>query len=515
MEFHEIRTRFAPSPTGYMHVGNLRTALYAYLTAKHEGGSFLLRIEDTDQERYVEGAVDIIYNTLRETGLVWDEGPDIGGPVGPYIQSQRMGMFKGYAEELVKKGAAYYCFCDKDRLEEVRAVQQASGMAPKYDGHCRHLTPEEVQAKLDAGIPYVIRQKVPTEGSVTFHDQIFGDITVDCADLDDQVLIKADGMPTYNFANVVDDHTMGITHVIRGNEYLSSTPKYNLLYQAFGWEIPVYIHCPPVMKDATHKLSKRNGDASYEDLIAQGVDVIITTPCDTTALNSTLQEAMDEGIKVILLAAAIDGDSYDSLITVDEKDFGATGAKWLVEQLDGKGKLIMLEGISGFSTNTLRQEGALEVFEEYPDIEIVADEDADWDYAKAKTVASDLLATYPEIDGVWSQGGAMTLGAIESFQAAGRDLVPMTGEDNNGYLKACVDNNMEGIAVGKPTWLTRVALDTVLSLMNGEEVKKDNIYPVATIAGLKEMEEAYFPELSDDVWCGTELPEDVLKEVFK
>ena len=270
MEFHEIRTRFAPSPTGYMHVGNLRTALYAYLTAKHEGGSFLLRIEDTDQERYVEGAVDIIYNTLRETGLVWDEGPDIGGPVGPYIQSQRMGMIKGYAEELVKKGAAYYCFCDKDRLEEVRAVQQASGMAPKYDGHCRHLTPEEVQAKLDAGIPYVIRQKVPTEGSVTFHDQIFGDITVDCADLDDQVLIKADGMPTYNFANVVDDHTMGITHVIRGNEYLSSTPKYNLLYQAFGWEIPVYIHCPPVMKDATHKLSKRNGDASYEDLIAKG-----------------------------------------------------------------------------------------------------------------------------------------------------------------------------------------------------------------------------------------------------
>ena len=270
MDFNQTRTRFAPSPTGYMHVGNLRTALYAYLTAKADGGAFLLRIEDTDQERYVEGAVDIIYNTLRETGLLWDEGPDIGGPVGPYIQSQRMGMFKDYALQLVEKGAAYYCFCDKDRLEEVRAVQQASGMAPKYDGHCRHLTPEEVREKLEAGIPYVIRQKVPTEGTVTFHDQIFGDITVDCADLDDQVLIKADGMPTYNFANVVDDHTMGITHVIRGNEYLSSTPKYNLLYEAFGWEIPVYIHCPPVMKDATHKLSKRNGDASYEDLIAKG-----------------------------------------------------------------------------------------------------------------------------------------------------------------------------------------------------------------------------------------------------
>ena len=270
MNSNKIRTRFAPSPTGYMHVGNLRTALYAYLTAKSQDGTFILRIEDTDQERYVEGAVDIIYNTLRETGLVWDEGPDVGGPVGPYVQSERMGMFKDYALQLVEKGAAYYCFCDKDRLEEVRAVQQASGIAPKYDGHCRHLTTEEIQAKLDAGVPYVIRQKVPTEGTVTFHDQIFGDITVDCADLDDQVLIKADGMPTYNFANVVDDHTMGITHVIRGNEYLSSTPKYNLLYEAFGWEIPVYIHCPPVMKDATHKLSKRNGDASYEDLIAKG-----------------------------------------------------------------------------------------------------------------------------------------------------------------------------------------------------------------------------------------------------
>jgi len=270
MKFDHVRTRFAPSPTGYMHVGNLRTALYAYLMAKSEGGRFLLRIEDTDQERYVEGATDIIYNTLRETGLIWDEGPDIGGPVGPYIQSERMGMFLEYAQRLVESGHAYYCFCDKDRLEEVRTVQKASGMAPKYDGHCRHLTPEQVKANLEAGIPYVIRQKMPEEGTVTFHDEVFGDITVDCASLDDQILIKADGMPTYNFANVVDDHTMGITHVIRGNEYLSSTPKYNLLYEAFGWDIPVYIHCSPVMKNATEKLSKRNGDASYQDLIAKG-----------------------------------------------------------------------------------------------------------------------------------------------------------------------------------------------------------------------------------------------------
>ena len=270
MKFDCVRTRFAPSPTGYMHVGNLRTALYAYLLAKNKGGKFILRIEDTDQERYVEGAVDVIYQTLRETGLIWDEGPDLGGPVGPYIQSERMSMFKDYALQLVESGHAYYCFCDKERLEEVRTVQKASGMVPRYDGHCRSLTKEEVAEKLAAGIPYVIRQKMPQEGTTTFHDEVFGDITVENSSLDDQILIKADGMPTYNFANVVDDHLMGITHVIRGNEYLSSTPKYNLLYEAFGWEIPVYIHCSPVMKNQTEKLSKRNGDASYQDLVAKG-----------------------------------------------------------------------------------------------------------------------------------------------------------------------------------------------------------------------------------------------------
>lgn len=270
MEEKKVRTRFAPSPTGYMHIGNLRTALYTYLVAKKNHGTFILRIEDTDQNRYVEGAVDIIYNTLRKTGLIWDEGPDIGGPVGPYIQSQRMGMFKKYAEQLVEMGHAYYCFCDKDRLEELHKIQAASGIPAKYDGHCRNLSKEEVQARLAAGEPYVIRQKCPTEGTTTFHDEVFGDITVENSVLDDQILIKADGMPTYNFANVVDDHTMGITHVIRGNEYLSSTPKYNLLYEAFGWEIPTYIHVAPVMKDANNKLSKRNGDASFEDLVAKG-----------------------------------------------------------------------------------------------------------------------------------------------------------------------------------------------------------------------------------------------------
>lgn len=253
--------------------------------------------------------------------------------------------------------------------------------------------------------------------------------------------------------------------------------------------------------------------ANIEDLIAQQVDVIITTPCDTTALNSTLQEARDAGIKVILLCATIDGDNYDSLVTVDETDFGATGAKWLAEQLGGKGNIIMLNGISGYSTNEMRSKGAMSVLEQYPDIKILAAEDANWDYAAAKTVTADLLATYPQIDGVWSQGGAMTLGAIEAFQAANRPLVPMTGEDNNGYLKVCVKNNMEGIAVAKPTWLARVAIDNALAMMKGETVKKDDIYPVQTIA-TAEMPKFVHEALSDDVWCGTEMPKDVLSVVF-
>jgi len=253
-----------------MHIGNLRTALFAYLIAKQQGGDFILRIEDTDQGRYVEGATEVIYKTLKDVGLNWDEGPDIGGPVGPYIQSERMGMFKKYALELIEKGGAYYCFCDKERLDGLKAELEAQGKTYSYDRHCRDLSKEEVQAKLDAGTPYVIRQKMPTQGQVTFHDELYGDITVDCAELEDQILIKTDGMPTYNFANVVDDHLMGITHVVRGNEYLSSAPKYELLYKAFGWEVPTYIHVEHIMKDKQHKLSKRDGDASFQDLMDKG-----------------------------------------------------------------------------------------------------------------------------------------------------------------------------------------------------------------------------------------------------
>jgi len=265
-----VRTRFAPSPTGYMHVGNLRTALYAYLWAKKNRGDFILRIEDTDQERIVEGAVELIYRTLEETGLTWDEGPDKGGPCGPYIQHERKPIYKKYAEELIEKGVAYYCFCDKERLEQLRTSLQLRKLPFRYDGHCKKLSKEEIRQKLDAGVPHVVRQSIPSMGSTTFEDEVFGSITVENTTLDDQVLVKSDGMPTYNFANVVDDHLMEISHVIRGNEYLSSTPKYNLLYQAFGWEIPHYVHCSQVMRDAQHKLSKRDGDASYADFIEKG-----------------------------------------------------------------------------------------------------------------------------------------------------------------------------------------------------------------------------------------------------
>lgn len=267
----KVRTRFAPSPTGRMHVGNLRTALYAYLIAKHDGGDFMLRIEDTDQERFMEGALDIIYRTLAKTGLVHDEGPDKDGGVGPYVQSERQaqGIYLKYAKMLIEKGEAYYCFCDKERLESLR--QEVAGKEIiVYDKHCLNLPKEEIESKLAAGTPYVIRQNMPKEGTTKFEDEIYGTIEVPNSELDDMILIKSDGYPTYNFANVVDDHLMGITHVVRGNEYLSSAPKYNRLYQAFGWEVPVYVHCPLITNEEHKKLSKRSGHSSYEDLLEQG-----------------------------------------------------------------------------------------------------------------------------------------------------------------------------------------------------------------------------------------------------
>ena len=262
----KVRTRFAPSPTGFMHLGGLRTALYAYLYAKSNGGDFILRIEDTDQQRYVEGAVELIYSSLKGSGLIYDEGPDVGGNYGPYVQSERKEIYHKYAKKLIELGGAYYCFCSKERLE---SLTDENGNR-KYDKHCLHLSKEEVERRLAAGEPYVIRQNIPSEGVSEYEDMIYGTIRVDYADLEDNILIKSDGMPTYNFANVIDDHLMGITHVIRGTEYLSSTPKYNLMYDAFGWERPKYIHLPTIMKDATRKLSKRYGDANFDDFVKKG-----------------------------------------------------------------------------------------------------------------------------------------------------------------------------------------------------------------------------------------------------
>jgi len=266
----KFRTRFAPSPTGYIHLGTLRTALYTYLLAKKLGGTFILRIEDTDQERFVEGATELIYETLSSVGIIADESPEVGGPVAPYIQSERKETYLPYAELLISKGHAYYCFCDKETLDEQRRIHEASRIPHKYDGRCSLLSEEEINANLEKNVPYVVRQKIPPEGITYFDDLVYGRIEVDNSTLDDQVLIKSDGMPTYNFANVVDDHLMGITHVIRGNEYLASTPKYNLLYKGFGWQVPDYIHVSQIMRDATHKLSKRDGDAYFGDFIDKG-----------------------------------------------------------------------------------------------------------------------------------------------------------------------------------------------------------------------------------------------------
>lgn len=268
MSFKQVRTRYAPSPTGSMHIGNLRSALYEYLVAKSQGGVFILRIEDTDQKRQVEGALQKIYDTLKLAGIQHDEGPDVGGEYGPYVQSERKHLYLPYAKQLVESKHAYYCFCDKERLDSLRQSQGYD--AAKYDRHCLSLSEEEIKEKLDSGIPYVIRQKMPVEGSVTYHDAVFGDITVPCSELEDQILVKSDGFPTYNFANVIDDHLMAITHVVRGSEYVSSTPKYILLYEAFGWDVPVFIHLPLITKEGGKKMSKREGDASFVDLIDMG-----------------------------------------------------------------------------------------------------------------------------------------------------------------------------------------------------------------------------------------------------
>lgn len=348
-----IRTRFAPSPTGYLHLGGLRTALYTYLFAKQQNGVFLLRVEDTDQEREVPGAVELIYQSLRQAGLLYDEGPDVGGPYGPYIQSQRKATYMPYAMQLVESGAAYPCFCTKEELAERRAKAESETPGQwKYDKHCLHLPREEALARMKAGEPFVIRQNVPTTGSAGFDDLLYGHVEAPCDTLDDNVLIKADGLPTYNFANVIDDHLMEITHVMRGTEYLSSTPKYNLLYEALGWKPPVYIHLPPVMKDASRKLSKRYGDPSFEDLLAQGYvrEAIINfiallgwSPGDEREF-FTLEELVQAfDVKGLSKAPAIFNTeklvwfNHEYISRMDFEDYLAMATPWFDKVLAGKG----------------------------------------------------------------------------------------------------------------------------------------------------------------------------------
>ena len=342
-----VRTRFAPSPTGFMHIGNLRTGLYAYLFARKNNGKFILRIEDTDQERKVEGAIEMVYRTLATAGITYDEGPDKDGGVGPYIQTERMGIYKEYAKKLVELGGAYYCFCDKERLESL----QGEGGVHTYDKHCRNLSKEEVERRLAAGESYVIRQKVPEGVVSSYDDMVFGRISVDTADIEDGVLLKSDGLPTYNFANVVDDHLMGITHVIRGTEYLSSTPKYNLIYDAFGWERPKYMHLPPIMKDATRKLSKRYGDANFEDFIAKGylpqavvnyIALLGWCPKDNKE-KMTMQELIDEfDVSGISHSSSIFDEAKmrwlngEYLKAMSEQDFEQVATPWIKQAIGDK-----------------------------------------------------------------------------------------------------------------------------------------------------------------------------------
>ena len=417
---NKTRTRFAPSPTGYMHIGNLRTALFEYLIAKHDGGDFLLRIEDTDQGRKVEGAVDIIYDTLKNVGLNWDEGPDIGGDYGPYVQSERLGMYKGYAEQLVKEGHAHYCFCSEEDIEEQRKLAESLGVSFKFKDPCKHLSQEEIQARLDAGEPYVIRQTIDHVGETSFDDMVYGHIEFDGDLLDEQILIKSDGFPTYNFANIIDDHTMNVTHVVRGNEYLSSTPKYNLLYDAFGWDRPVYVHVPPVMKDEKHKLSKRNGDASYQDLVAKGylpeavinyIALLGWAP-ETEQEIYSLQELIDvfDVARISRSPAIFDIDKLTwmngvYLRNMDEDTYFATVRPYLEKAVKGPYNLKEISKIIQPRIDILNQiEEAVDFFDELPDYDLEM-----YRHKKMKTT--------PEIALTSLQAARDTLAALDDWSS--------------------------------------------------------------------------------------------------
>lgn len=447
---NKTRTRFAPSPTGYMHIGNLRTALFEYLIAKHDGGDFLLRIEDTDQGRKVEGAVDIIYDTLKDVGMNWDEGPDIGGEYGPYIQSERLGMYKGYAEQLVKEGHAHYCFCSEEEIEAQRKEADSLGISFKFKDPCKHLSQEEIQARLDAGEPYVIRQTIDHVGETSFDDMVYGHIEFDGDLLDEQILIKSDGFPTYNFANIIDDHTMHVSHVVRGNEYLSSTPKYNLLYDAFGWERPVYVHVPPVMKDEKHKLSKRNGDASYQDLVAKGylpeavinyIALLGWAP-ETEQEIYSLQELIDvfDVSRISRSPAIFDIDKLTWMNGVylrgmDEDTYFETVRPYLEKAVKGPYNLKEISKIIQPRIDVLNQiEEAVDFFDELPDYDLEM-----YRHKKMKTT--------PEI-------------ALQSLKAARKalaDLEDWSSEENVHEVLLALPKEM-GMKNGQVLWPVRTAV---------------------------------------------------------
>ncbi len=466
-----VRTRFAPSPTGYMHLGNLRTALYTYLYARKTGGVFMLRIEDTDQEREVAGAIDIIFKSLKTVGLDWDEGPDKGGPVGPYIQSERKHTYRPFAEELVDKGGAYYCFCTEERLDKARAEAEARGETFKYDKCCLHLHPAEAKRRAQAGEPHVIRQNIPLTGKASFEDIRFGTITVDCDQLDDNVLIKSDGFPTYNFANVIDDHTMGVTHVIRGTEYLSSTPKYNLLYQSFGWTPPVYIHVQPVMRDASHKLSKRHGDPSFEDLIARGFlkDAIINyiallgwSPGDDREF-FTLPEMVEAfSLKGLSMSPSIFDEAKltwfnaDYIRRLSPEDYAALANPWLDKAL-GEGR---------FDRALLCKllQGRTEVFERLPGM-------------------VDFLAEMPAFDPVlyvhkkMKTDAAVAKAALEAAIPALSALADWSEAAIHGALMALPEAS--GLKTGQLLWPLRVAI-------SGRESTPGGAIEIAYLLGREE-----------------------------
>ncbi|HHU73100.1 MAG TPA: glutamate--tRNA ligase [Clostridiales bacterium] len=477
---NEVRTRYAPSPTGRMHVGNLRTALYAYLISKHEGGSFILRIEDTDQERYVEGAVEIIYRTLQGTGLIHDEGPDKDGGYGPYVQSERQasGIYLEYAKKLVEKGAAYYCFCSKDRLDSIKNVLATPSEDEdsevkeftKYDKHCLHLSKAEVEEKLAAGVPYVIRQNIPTEGTTTFHDVIFGDIAVDNEELDDMILIKSDGYPTYNFANVVDDHLMKITHVVRGNEYLSSTPKYTRLYQAFGWEEPVYIHCPLITNEEHKKLSKRSGHSSYEDLLEQGfvseaivnfVALLGWSPSDNREIMSLdeLVEAFD--YKHINKAPAVFDMvklrwmNSEYLKKMDDEKFYQMALPYIKEVIKKDLNTRRIAELIKTRIETfLDIKDLIDFFEDLPDYDI-----AMFSHKKMKTDAASSLTVLTEL--------LPRFEALNDYSEAGIEEVMMS------YIKE------KGIKNGQGLWPVRTAV-------SGKQSTPGGAYEIMSILGKEE-----------------------------